>query len=197
MTTATQTTTAPLAALARRARKWSGLSRVAAALQQKQPASIDGVWGSAGALVIAALSHEADGPLIAVLPNEKELDAFAADAVSFGITSHVIFSAWDRLPEEVRSSDPVWGSRLRVVSALEADRVPKLIVTTLPALLQPVPSQQRRSAASKTLAVGQSLDVDEFLRWLIEQGFERVSTITTPGEVSLHGGILDVFSPDA
>ena len=75
--------------------------------------------------------------------------------------------------------------------------MPRLIVTTLPALLQPVPSQQSRAAASKTLKVGQSLDVDEFLRWLVEQGFERVTTINRPGEVSLHGGILDVFSPDA
>lgn len=197
MTTATPTTTAPLAALAKRARRWSGLGQVAAALRDKQPASIDGVWGSSGALVIAALSHESDGPIVVVLPNEKELDAFAADAVSFGVSSHVIFPAWDRLPEEVRSSDPVWGSRLRVVSAMEAKTVPKLIVTTLPALLQPVPSRQSRAAASKTLSVRQSLDVDEFLHWLVEQGFERVTTIASPGEVSFHGGILDVFSPDA
>lgn len=197
MTTATQATTAPLAALARRARRWTGLSDVAAALKVGNPASIDGVWGSSGALVLAALSHETDGPLVVVLPNEKELDAFAADAVSFGVGSHVIFPAWDRLPEEVRSSDAVWGSRLRVVSAMEGATVPRLIVTTLPALLQPVPSRQSRAAASKTLKVGQSLDVDTFLRWLVEQGFERVSTITSAGEVSLHGGILDVYSPDA
>ncbi len=173
------------------------MTGVAKVLRENQPASIDGVWGSSSALVIAALSHETDGPIVVVLPNEKELDAFAADAISFGVGSHVIFPAWDRLPEEVRSADPVWGSRLRVVSALEAQTVPKLIVTTLPAILQPVPSRQSRSAASKTLKIGQSLDVEDFLRWLVEQGFERVATIASPGEVSLHGGILDVFSPDA
>jgi transcription-repair coupling factor (superfamily II helicase) len=197
MTTATPTTTAPLAALAKRARRWSGLADVAAALRQGKPASLDGVWGSSGALVVAALSQETDGPIVVVLPNEKELDAFAADAVSFGVGSHVIFPAWDRLPEEIRSSDPVWGSRLRVVSAMEGKAAPKLVITTLPALLQPVPSRESRTAASKTLSVGQTLDVDAFLRWLVDQGFERVSTIASPGEVSCHGGILDVFSPDA
>ncbi len=197
MSTATSNTAATLSALARRARRWPGFNDVTGALRLGKPGGIDGAWGSSGALIIAALSHETDGPIVAVLPSEKELDAFAADAVSFGVGSQVIFPAWDRLPEEVRSSDPVWGSRLRVVSAMEAATVPKLIVTTLPALLQPVPSRQSRSAASKSLKVGQSLDVDGFLRWLVEQGFERVSTIAGAGEVSLHGGILDVFSPDA
>jgi transcription-repair coupling factor (superfamily II helicase) len=197
MTTALQAAAPPLVELARRVRRWRGLEEVVRALRQGKPAHLDGAWGSSGALVIAALSHEADGPIVVVLPNEKELDAFAADAVGFGIGSHVIFPAWDRLPEEVRSSDPVWGSRLRVVSAVEGKTVPKLVVTTLPALLQPVPSRKSRSEASRTLSVGETLDVDAFLRWLIDQGFERVSTITSPGEVSFHGGILDVFSPDA
>ena len=197
MTTATETSAPALADLARQARRWSALRMVCEALRKGKPACVDGVWGSSGALIVAALCHEADGPMVVVLPSEKELDAFAADAAGFGVGTQVIFPAWDRLPEEVRSADPVWGSRLRVVSAMEAAHVPKLIVTTLPALLQPVPSRESRSAASKSLSVGQTLNVDEFLRWLIDQGFERVSTINSPGEVSLHGGILDVFSPDA
>ncbi|MFO0918869.1 MAG: CarD family transcriptional regulator, partial [Planctomycetaceae bacterium] len=197
MTTTTPTSSTPLAELSRQARRWSAVKEITSALKQGRMASIDGTWGSSGALVVAALCHDAPGPIIVVLPNEKELDAFAADAVSFGVPTQVIFPAWDRLPEEVSSADPLWGSRLRVVSAMEAETVPKLVVTTLPALMQPVPSRAVRSISAKTLALGQTLDLDEFVRWLVGQGFERVSTIGAPGEVSLHGGILDVFSPDA
>jgi len=197
MTAANSVTTPSLASLSSRATQWPVVQALNSAWQQGMPASLDGVWGSCGALVIAALCHDARGPLLVVLPNEKELDAFAADAVSFGVEAPVILPAWDRLPEEIRSADPVWGSRLRVISALESAAPPRLIITTLPALLQPVPSRQSRTSASKTLAVGQTLDVDKFLHWLVGQGFERVNTITSPGEVSWHGGILDVFAPDA
>lgn len=72
-----------------------------------------------------------------------------------------------------------------------------VIVTSLPALMQPVPSRAERERGTRTLRVGTELDVDEFLRWLVERGFQRVPAIEAPGEFCMHGGILDVFSPDS
>lgn len=33
--------------------------------------------------------------------------------------------------------------------------------------------------------------------WLIERGFERVPAVELPGEVSVHGGIVDIFPSDS
>ncbi len=35
------------------------------------------------------------------------------------------------------------------------------------------------------------------MRWLVQQGFERVPSIEAPGEFAVHGGIIDIFPPDA
>lgn len=74
---------------------------------------------------------------------------------------------------------------------------PPVIVTSLPALMQPVPSRAERERGTRTLRVGEELDVELFLRWLVERGFQRVPAIEAPGEFCMHGGILDVFSPDS
>ena len=72
-----------------------------------------------------------------------------------------------------------------------------VIVTSLPALMQPVPSRAERERGTRTLRVGEELDVEAFLRWLVERGFQRVPAIESPGEFCMHGGILDVYAPDA
>src|SRR6185436_15773763 len=69
----------------------------------------------------------------------------------------------------------------------------RVIVTSLAALLQPVPSRDELRRSTRSLKVGAELDPEELLRWLVEQRFERVMGIELPGEFSMHGGILDVF----
>ncbi|MCA9046108.1 MAG: DEAD/DEAH box helicase, partial [Planctomycetaceae bacterium] len=65
------------------------------------------------------------------------------------------------------------------------------------ALLQPAPAKSQRVAATRILKVNDDLDVDEFLHWLVDRGFERVPALEMPGEFSVHGGILDLFPPGA
>jgi transcription-repair coupling factor (superfamily II helicase) len=63
--------------------------------------------------------------------------------------------------------------------------------------LQPVPDREQAARDRRRLAVGQSIVIDDFVAWMIDQGFQRREAIEVPGEFSRRGGILDVFSPDA
>ena len=55
-------------------KNYADFDRTIEALAAGQPASIDGVWGSACALVAAALAESAPGPLVVVLPTQREAD---------------------------------------------------------------------------------------------------------------------------
>ena len=95
----------------------------------------------------------------------------------------LIFPAWESLPREQLATDPVFTGRMRVLRELEpsdalpptptlppqrggggknspqqppaAGTIPKrVIVTALPALLQPVPTREDLSQATRTLRVG-------------------------------------------
>ena len=185
-------------------RRQTGFSEVLAALHRGEAATIDGAWGSACALASAVLAQDVPATLVIVLPRLSEMDDFASDLAGFLGATPLLFPAWEALPNETEVKDAVFGSRLRILRALRSSRgsgnsrgAAKVIVTCLPALLQPVPTQEEMTAATRVLRVGQSVDPDDLLRWLISQGCERVPAIQFPGEVAMHGGILDVFPPDA
>lgn len=172
-----------------------GMAEVVAHLTAGRDATIDGAWGSCGALVAAGLCEKAPSSLVVVLPHEKDVDGYRADLTGFGFEP-LVFPSWAALPQELSIIDPVLANRLRVLRAFESDQPPKIVITTIQALLQPVPSREARTVASRTVKVGGELDVDSLTEWLVERGFERVTAIELPGEFCIHGGIVDVFSPD-
>ncbi|VAX42168.1 Transcription-repair coupling factor [hydrothermal vent metagenome] len=175
----------------------NGFDEVVAALQSGNGATIDGAWGSSRALAIAALVKEARSTLLIVLPNIGDVDDFAIDLQGFLNEPLAVFPAWESLPQEHDVADSIFGSRLRLLRELHSDNPPTVIVTSIAALLQPVPSQSEREAATRNMTVGEELDVDSFSRWLVEHLFEHVPAVEMPGEFSFHGGILDIFPPDA
>ncbi len=145
----------------------------------------------------AALASEAPGPLLVVLPRIRDVDDVAADLVSCLPDTPLVFPAWETLPDEHDAADAVFGGRLRVLGRLAETPPPAVIVTSLPALLQPVPSRNDRQQGLRTLEVGAPLDLNELLHWLVERGFEHTSAVEVPGEFAVHGGIVDIFPADA
>src|SRR5204862_5066148 len=72
----------------------------------------------------------------------------------------------------------------------------KLIATCIQSLLQPVPPPEVLAASSRVIRVGERLEIESFLAWLVERGFESTTAVQLPGEFSFRGGILDLFAPD-
>lgn len=191
----------------------AGFGAVVSALNAGEGVTIDGAWGSSAALVVSALSLVAPKTIVVVLPRERELDDFTADVASFGFGRAVngnperggdrekrfpvVLPSWPSLPRELCIADPILGSRLRVVRGFESDAPPALVVTTITALLQPVPNRGERTVASRMVKVGFDLDLDDIATWLTGRGFERVTAVEVPGEFCIHGGILDIFPPDS
>ena len=179
-----------------------GFSAVMQALKAGQSGTIDGAWGGSCALTTAAVATSLKSPLLVVLPRLAEIDEFTGDLASFLGEVPDIFPAWETLPDEHDVADAVFGARLRVLSQLlqletaTEDRQ-QVFVTSFPALLQPVPGRKAREAATRTLRVGDEIETESFMSWLMERGFERTTAIELPGEFSMHGGILDIYSPDA
>ncbi|MFM8220265.1 MAG: hypothetical protein ACKOJF_15230, partial [Planctomycetaceae bacterium] len=72
-------------------------------------------------------------------------------------------------------------------------RPTRVVVTSIPALLQPVPSRAELERATRVLRRGDRLDPEVLVRWLLDRGFERSPAVELPGEFCVHGGIIDLF----
>ncbi len=85
--------------------------------------------------------------------------------------------------------------RSRVVEHLSHKKAPPFIVVTYPeALIERVVSPQVLGKRRIEITQGEALDVDFVLEVLVEYGFSREDFVYEPGQFSLRGGILDIFS---
>ena len=179
-----------------RLERQEGFAEVVAAMQAGNAAALDGVWGSSCALATAALVRHAPGPLVVVCPHVDDVDELADDLALFSPVTPERFPAWESIRDDRPVHDEVWGDRTRLLKLLESPAAPQLVLAPLQALLQPAPDREQLAAQTRTLEVGQEIQPGKLLAWLGENGFQSTSAVELPGEVSLRGGILDIFAPD-
>src|SRR4029077_17906342 len=85
----------------------------------------------------------------------------------------------------------------RVLKALKAESPARYVLTTIHALIQPVPDRAQLIQGKRVLTGGVTLGLDELSGWLLDHGYRRTDAVELPGEFSRRGGIFDVYSPDA
>ncbi len=164
-------------------------------LRNGEAVTFDSVWGSSCALLMAALATQFDR-LLVVVEDARSLDNLLDDLPTFFDKTVERFPSCLTDVNHSVTVDLEYGDRLRLIKALSANDAGPIIVTTVPALLQPVPSKDAVQSQSRRLAVGDRIDLAEFRDWLIEQGFHQTTAVELPGEFSGRGGIFDVFAPD-
>ncbi len=182
--------------LAGRLERHEGFAEVVAELEGGHAATFDGVWGSSCALVAAALAARVPDSLVVVCPHLGDVDDFIDDLGLFTPITPERFPARETLPDEWVIHDEIFGDRVRLLKRLEGSEPIKLVATSIQGLLEPVPDRAALRARSRSLRVGEEVEPDDVVRWLVGGGFHNTSAVELPGEFAPRGGILDVFAPD-
>ena len=74
--------------------------------------------------------------------------------------------------------DEVAGQRLRVLKALQVDSTPRYVLTTIQALIQPVPDREQLTQGKRVLSTGEAVDLDELSGWLLDHGYRRTDAFS-------------------
>lgn len=106
--------------------------------------------------------------------------------------------AWDCLPYDRASPNPDIVARrvdalTRLLTPAEAG-IPRIVLTTISALLQRVPPPASFADASLTVDKGTILAIDDLVEFLEGNGYVRSDTVREPGEYAVRGGIVDMFA---
>jgi transcription-repair coupling factor (superfamily II helicase) len=167
------------------------LTELVHAIHEQKEVSVGGLWGSSQAFVLAALTERAHGPFVVVVSSDAEAEAFVADLAVFGVEAvHLP----PRMDGEQSDHDAL-RLRLQVGQQLAGppQRRPRVLVASILALLEPLPSPRALSESTLTLQRRQGLNVEELLERLVRTGYSRVPLVEEPGEISLRGDILDIY----
>ncbi len=153
----------------------------------------------ADVLCAARLASEG-GDVLFVLRDDAGLARRVAVASYFAPDTDIVeLPAWDCLPyDRVSPRRALVGRRLAALGRLvDRSTSGRLILTTVSALLQRVPPRNFLRGAGKELKPGTRIEPDELMRDLERFGFNRIETVTEPGEYAVRGGIVDVYAAGA
>jgi transcription-repair coupling factor (superfamily II helicase) len=105
--------------------------------------------------------------------------------------------AWDCLPYDRLSPQvAVMSERMATLAQLQMlEGAPHILVTTISAAAQRLPSRDRLAGLSLALKPGNSVDVDALTGFLSSNGYARCSTVMEPGDYAVRGGIIDLYAP--
>ena len=150
--------------------------------------------GASAALAAVTLARRGAACCLAIVPGPAELERVYGDICAFGKQAGV--EAYP-FPQAFPGDAEAEGTRLRAVRALRSEdgATPRVVVASLPALLNPVPDPDGVSVASVTLTAGNAYALDELVEKLSHGGYTRVPDVDSQGQFAVRGGILDIWPP--
>ena len=159
---------------------------------------ISGPWGSAKS-VIAHQSGTGTGCWVLVITASRaEAESVYEDLCTLaGERNCVLFPAWEVKPDDkMAPSDDIVAERMnalkRLVTAREmGDRV--YAVAPVASVVQRVVGPDLLDGQKVSVQVGEDRDLEDLVGRLTRIGYRRELMVEQRGEVSVRGGILDVF----
>ena len=165
-------------------------------LQTKENAEVTGLAGASLSIVIANLFNTVHRPLLVLLPDKEESAYILNDLETLVGEQQVLFFPDSyRRPYQIEDTDNANVLlRAEVLNQLSHNTKPLLIVSYPEALFEKVITRKQLEKNTLKIQKGDSLTIDFLNEVLFSYHFNRTDFVTEPGEFSVRGGIVDVFS---
>lgn len=159
-------------------------------------AQVKGVTGSFSSLVGSAAFLHSERPHLFILNDKEEAAYFLNDLERITDEKDVLFYPGSyRRPYQVEETDNANVLlRAEVLNRINSRKKPAMIVSYPDALFEKVITRKQLNSNTFTVKEGDDLSIDFLNETLFEYHFERVDFVVEPGQFSVRGGIVDVFS---
>jgi transcription-repair coupling factor (superfamily II helicase) len=164
--------------------------------QNQAKITVSGLIGSALSLVVSELFLQAQKPFLVLLNNKEEAAYYLNDLENLLGEKNVLFypSSYRRPYQIEETNNANVLLRAEVLNRINSQKKPAIIVSYPEALFEKVVTRKQLEKNTLKISIGDKLSIDFVNEVLFEYQFKRVDFVTEPGEFSLRGGILDVFS---
>ncbi|MEM9679171.1 MAG: transcription-repair coupling factor, partial [Bacteroidota bacterium] len=155
-----------------------------------------GLVGSSLSFTISEAFNSSDRRFLVVFNDKEEAAYYLNDLEQLINDKDVLFYPGSyRRPyqiEETNNANVLL--RAEVLNRINSRKKPALIVTYPDALFEKVVTKRELEKNTLKISVGNELSIDFVNEVLFEYKFKRVDFVTEPGDFSVRGGIVDVFS---
>ncbi|MBA4152841.1 MAG: transcription-repair coupling factor [Flavobacterium sp.] len=157
---------------------------------------IKGLIGSSLSFVIQSLFQKTELPFLLLFNDKEEAAYYLNDLENLINDQDVLFypSSYRR-PYQIEETDNANVLlRAEVLNRINSRKKPSIIVTYPEALFEKVVTRKELDKNTLKVAVAEQISIDFINEVLFEYNFKRVDFVSEPGEFSVRGGIIDVFS---
>ena len=157
---------------------------------------IKNLVGSSLSFVISETFKKAEKPYLLIFNDKEEAAYYLNDLEQLlGDKNALFYPGSYRRPYQIDETDNANVLlRSEVLNRINSRKKPAVIVTYPEALFEKVVTKKELERNTLKLSVEENVSLDFVNEVLFEYHFKRVDFVTEPGEFSVRGGIIDVFS---
>jgi transcription-repair coupling factor (superfamily II helicase) len=156
---------------------------------------IAGLSGSARTVFLASVYEKGKKPLLVVTHNLLQAQKIYDDICNLiGDSEVFLYPANELIAAEISIASPeLKAQRIEALNHFVQNKSGILIVP-IAGLRKILPPKALWKNYQVPVKVGEEIRVDELLNKLIDMGYVRTDMVSSPGEFSVRGGIIDIYS---
>ncbi len=157
---------------------------------------LKGLVGSSFSFIVQALFDKTNKPFL-LLFSDKEKAAYYLNDLErlVGEQSVLFYPSSYKKPYQIEKTDNAnILLRAEVLNQIHSNHKPSIIVSFPEAIFEKVVTKKELDKNTLKINVGDQISIDFVNEVLFEYEFKRVDFVSEPGEFSVRGGIVDVFS---
>lgn len=147
---------------------------------------------------VAYFFHQLKKDVVLLFPDQSSLRAFSSvikiflpPKSPFWEYQYIEFGPYT--PSE--NTKKGWANRWASLFKLKEAQGPKIVAITVDNLLPFWPPQKMLDEFYYFVSIGDQLPYEDFLKTVVEWGYERTKLTTNIGEISVRGDVIDLFVP--
>ena len=165
-------------------------------LTKHSKTQLTGWMGSGLSFIIASVFEKTKKNMVLVFQNKEEAAYYLNDLEQLMDEKSVLFypSSYRRAYQNEETDNANVLLRAELLLKIKQEKAPFIVVTYPEAIFEKVITKKQLDQKTLTISIGETLSLDFINETLFEYQFKRVDFVTEPGEFSVRGGIIDVFS---
>lgn len=157
---------------------------------------IKGLSGSSKSFLFAKLSQVSKTPICVILPDKEKASYFYDDLNNIIDNKNILFypSAYKRSIEYLKTDKTNIVLKTEVLNKIISNKKPYTIITYPGAIIEKVVPNKTLTKNTLEIHQGEKISMDFVIEVLNEYGFSAVDFVYEPGNFSVRGSLIDIFS---
>ena len=158
--------------------------------------NVTGMAGGSAALFLARAAEKLKKTVCCIVPSDEQMEIMARDISLFTDVPIITYPSFEIPPYATLSPDPATsGIRLATLYRLKSNLEAVIVITSIEAVQRRVLPGQVLEDRAELIISGEEVDREDLLNSLCSLGYELTDMVRQNGDISVRGGIIDVFAP--